>query len=53
MIMDGLDQVTLVLLCILVLVAVLFPLTEGRPSQPGKTREREHEETREGTSKRR
>lgn len=28
--MDGLDQITLLLLVILVVVALLFPLTDGR-----------------------
>jgi hypothetical protein len=28
--MDGLDQITLVLLVILVVVALLFPLSDGR-----------------------
>nr|WP_198981275.1 hypothetical protein [Herbaspirillum sp. ASV7] len=50
--MDGLDQVTLVLLFLLVVVALLFPLTDGR--SPGRDRhERRDDEAGGGESKRR
>lgn len=50
--MDGLDQVTLVLLFLLVVVALLFPLTDGR--LPDRDRhERRDDEAGEGESKRR
>ncbi|MDR6585010.1 hypothetical protein HBH1_00804 [Herbaspirillum sp. BH-1] len=41
--MDGLDRITLVLLVVLVVVALLFPLTEGR----AKHRERQRQDKRE------
>ncbi len=50
--MDGLDQVTLVLLLLLVVVALLFPLSDGR--LPGRRRhEGQDDEAGEGESKRR
>ena len=50
--MDGLDQITLVLLFLLVVVALLFPLTDGR--SPGRVRrECRDDEAGEGESKRR
>ncbi|WP_413458970.1 hypothetical protein [Herbaspirillum huttiense] len=38
--MDGLDQVTLGLLVILVVVALLFPLSDGRRPRRDRDRER-------------
>ncbi|MBP1315022.1 hypothetical protein RJO15_17975 [Herbaspirillum huttiense F1] len=38
--MDGLDQITLVLLVILVVVALLFPLSDGRLPRRDRDRER-------------
>jgi len=39
--MDGLDQVTLGLLVILVVVALLFPLSEGRRPRRDRDRDRD------------
>lgn len=39
--MDGLDQITLGLLLILVVVALLFPLSDGRRSRRERDRHRE------------
>ncbi|UWE17242.1 hypothetical protein [Herbaspirillum huttiense] len=38
--MDGLDQITLVLLVILVVVALLFPSSDGRLPRRDRDRER-------------
>ncbi|WP_286863915.1 MULTISPECIES: hypothetical protein [unclassified Herbaspirillum] len=43
MTMDGLDQITLVLLIILVMVALLFPLSDER--SPGQDRDRARDRT--------
>ncbi|MET2989385.1 hypothetical protein G5B88_03255 [Herbaspirillum seropedicae] len=51
--MDGLDQITLILLFILVVVALLFPLSEGRSLHRDRDRQNPGQETDEQAHKRR
>ncbi|WP_171939480.1 hypothetical protein [Herbaspirillum rubrisubalbicans] len=50
--MDGLDQVTLLLLLILMVVAILFPLTDRRTSSC-EQRDQERDDRQDHASKRR
>lgn len=51
--MDALDQITLILLFILVVVAILFPLSEGRSLRRDRNRKNPGQETDEQAHKRR